>query len=137
MSVTEDGRADTREAEALDAYSRVVVNVAERLAPSVANLRVMRNGRGGGRVPAGAGSAVTLTPDGFLLTSAHVVSGPGRAGRAAFVDGQELSFEVVGLDRLSDLAVLRVDGGDLTAAELGEAGQLRVGQLVVAIRHPD
>src|SRR5437763_3964775 len=98
-----------RESEALDAYSRVVVEVAERLAPSVANLRVMRRGRGG-QVPAGAGSAVALTPDGFLLTSAHVVAGPGRGGRAAFVDGRELRIEVVGLDRLSDLAVLRADG---------------------------
>ncbi|HEY1524022.1 MAG TPA: trypsin-like peptidase domain-containing protein [Solirubrobacteraceae bacterium] len=130
-----DQSPELREAEALDAYSRIVVRVAELLAPSVVNLRVTRR-RGGGRVPAGAGSAVTLTPDGFLLTSAHVVSGPGRAGRAAFVDGQELSFEVVGLDRLSDLGVLRVEGGELTAAELGEAGQLRVGQLVVAIGNP-
>src|SRR5579859_5088979 len=124
-----------QEAEALDAYSRIVVRVAELLAPSVVNLRVMRR-RGAGRVPAGEGSAVVLTPDGFLLTSAHVVSGGSRSGRATFVDGQELSFEVVGLDRLSDLAVLRVDGRDLTAAELGEAGRLRVGQLVVAIGNP-
>ncbi len=134
MSATvEDPQA--REAEALDAYSRVVVDVAERLAPSVANLRVMRRGRGG-QVPAGAGSAVALTPDGFLLTSAHVVSGPDRTGRAAFVDGRELSFQVIGLDRLSDLAVLRVEGG-LTAATLGEAEKLRVGQLVVAIGNPN
>jgi S1-C subfamily serine protease len=125
-----------REAEALDAYSRVVVDVAERLAPSVANLRVMRRGRGG-QVPAGAGSAVALTPDGFLLTSAHVVAGPGRAGRAAFVDGRELRFQVVGLDRLSDLAVLRVDGDELIPATLGEAERLRVGQLVVAIGNPN
>jgi S1-C subfamily serine protease len=126
-----------REAEALDAYSRVVVNVAEQLAPSVANLRVMRRGRAG-NVPAGAGSAVALTPDGFLLTSAHVVAGPGRGGRAAFVDGRELSFRVVGVDRLSDLAVLRVDGGEVLApATLGEAEKLRVGQLVVAIGNPN
>jgi S1-C subfamily serine protease len=123
------------EAAALDAYSQVVVRVAERLAPSVANLRVTRRSRVG-RIPAGAGSAVALTPDGFLLTSAHVVSGPGRSGRAAFVDGQELSFEVVGLDRLSDLGLLRVQGGELIPAELGEAAQLRVGQLVVAIGNP-
>ncbi len=128
-----------REAQALDAYSRVVVDVAERLAPSVANLRVMRRARGGGgNVPAGAGSAVALTPDGFLLTSAHVVAGPGsRGGRAAFVDGRELSFRVVGIDRLSDLAVLRADDGDLTPATLGEAEHLRVGQLVVAIGNPN
>src|SRR5581483_3792672 len=92
---------EPEEAAALDAYSRVVVEVAERLAPSVANLRVMRRSRVG-QVPVGAGSAVALTPDGFLLTSAHVVAGPARAGRAAFVDGRELSFRVVGLDRLSD-----------------------------------
>ena len=96
---------EEREAQALDAYSRVVVDVAERLAPSVANLRVMRRARGGGgQVPAGAGSAVALTPDGFLLTSAHVVAGPGRTGRASFVDGRELRFRVIGVDRLTDLA---------------------------------
>jgi S1-C subfamily serine protease len=124
------------EAEALDAYSRVVVTVAERLAPSVANLRVTRRTRAG-NIPAGAGSAVALTPDGFLLTSAHVVAGPGRSGRAAFVDGRELSFRVVGVDRLSDLAVLRADGDDLVPATLGEAEALRVGQLVVAIGNPN
>jgi S1-C subfamily serine protease len=139
MSATtehEHAGAEAIEAEALDAYSRVVVSVAERVSPSVANLRVMRRGRGG-QVPAGAGSAVALTPDGFLLTSAHVVSGPGRGGRAAFVDGRELKFEVVGIDRLSDLAVLRADGRDLASAELGDAEGLRVGQLVVAIGNPN
>ena len=125
----------TGDDEALDAYSRVVVDVAELVSPSVGSLRVMRRGRGG-RVPAGAGSAVALTPDGFLLTSAHVVSGPGRSGRVAFVDGRELSFRIVGLDRLSDLAVLRADGDGLAPATLGEAERLRVGQLVVAIGNP-
>ncbi len=129
------------EAEALDAYSQVVVDVAEQLAPSVASLRVMRRTRGG-QVPAGAGSAVALTPDGFLLTSAHVVLGRGSSsrpsrGRAAFVDGREFSFAVVGADPLSDLAVLRADGDDLTAATLGDAERLRVGQLVVAIGNPN
>ncbi|HEY2651048.1 MAG TPA: trypsin-like peptidase domain-containing protein [Solirubrobacteraceae bacterium] len=121
--------------DALDAYSRVVVDVAERVSRSVGSLRVMRRGRGG-RFPAGAGSAVALTPDGFMLTSAHVVSGSGRGGHVAFVDGRELSFGVVGLDRLSDLAVLRADGDGLAAAALGDAERLRVGQLVVAIGNP-
>jgi S1-C subfamily serine protease len=123
------------EAEALDAYSHAVTSVAERLAPSVANLRVMRRGRGG-QVPAGAGSAVVLTPDGFLLTSAHVVAGPGRRGRAAFTDGRELTFQIVGQDPLSDLALLRTEAGELRPAELGDAERLRVGQLVVAIGNP-
>jgi len=127
--------AAEREAQALDAYSRVVVDVAQRVAPSVANLRVMRRGRGG-QVPAGAGSAVALTPDGFLLTSAHVVAPPARVGRASFVDGRELKFAVVGVDRLSDLAVLRAEGSGLVPAQLGEAERLRVGQLVLAIGNP-
>ncbi|HEY1591114.1 MAG TPA: trypsin-like peptidase domain-containing protein [Solirubrobacteraceae bacterium] len=135
-SSTDNQATAEAEAEALDAYSRVVVDVAERLAPSVANLRVMRRSRRGS-FPAGAGSAVALTPDGFLLTSAHVVSGPGRTGRAAFVDGRERSFEVTGADRLSDLAVLRAAEGDLTPAVLGDAEDLRVGQLVVAIGNPN
>ena len=124
-----------RDSEALDAYSRIVVEVAERVTPSVANLRVTRRARGG-RVPAGAGSGVALTPDGFLLTSAHVVAGPNRAGRAAFTDGRELRFEVIGADPLSDLAVLRADADDLQPATLGDAERLRVGQLVVAIGNP-
>ncbi|HET6870040.1 MAG TPA: trypsin-like peptidase domain-containing protein [Solirubrobacteraceae bacterium] len=132
----DEAQAQAREAEALDAYSRVVVDVAERVAPSVANLRVMRRGRAG-QVPAGAGSAVALSPDGFLLTSAHVVAGPGRTGRATFVDGRELSWRVIGVDRLSDLAVLRADGDALAPATLGEAERLKVGQLVVAIGNPN
>jgi serine protease Do len=126
---------EAREREALDAYSHTVVAVAERLAPSVANLRVTRRGRGG-RLPAGAGSGIVLSSDGFLLTSAHVVAGPGRAGRAAFVDGRELRFEIVGADPLSDLAVLRAEESGLHPAELGDAAVLRVGQLVVAIGNP-
>ena len=129
------------EAEALDAYSRIVVEVAERLAPSVANLRITRRTRVG-HVPAGAGSAVVLTPDGFLLTSAHVVAGRGAytgatSGRATFPDGRELGFRVVGVDPFSDLAVLRADGDALAPAVLGEAERLRVGQLVIAIGNPN
>ena len=121
--------------EALDAYSRAVTSVADRLAPSVASLRVSRRVRGGRRLD-GAGSAVVITPDGFMLTSAHVVAQADGTGRASFVDGREHDFRVVGADPLSDLAVLRLDGADLTAAELGDAERLRVGQLVVAIGNP-
>jgi S1-C subfamily serine protease len=113
------------EDDALDAYSQAVIGVAERLSPSVANVRLRRGG----------GSAVVITPDGYMLTSAHVVART-RGGRTSFVDGRELEFEVVGSDPLSDLAVLRTDGGELPAAELGDAEGLRVGQLVVAIGNP-
>jgi serine protease Do len=121
----------TTEAEALDAYSRVVTFVAESVSPSIANLRVRRRGRS-----VGAGSGVVITPDGFLLTSAHVVaSGAGRV-LASFTDGRELALRPVGADPLSDLAVLRADEPAPAAAPLGDAADLRVGQLVVAIGNP-
>jgi serine protease Do len=126
---------DSDDAEALDAYSRAVTAVAERLTPSVANLRVARRARGG-RTLNGGGSGVAITPDGFLLTSAHVVTGSDARGRASFADGRDLAFEVIGADPLSDLAVLRAETDNLVPAELGNAEMLRVGQLVVAIGNP-
>src|SRR3954469_3763687 len=117
------------DAPALDAYSRVVTEVARTLAPSVANLRVRR------RRALGGGSAFVIAPDGYLVTSAHVVEG-GASGRASFTDGRETRFTVVGADPLSDLAVLRTEDRDLIAARLGDADELRVGQLVVAIGNP-
>src|SRR5215211_12162 len=114
------------EQEALDAYSRTVSGVAELLAPSVASVR---------RGSRGAGSAVVISPDGFLLTSAHVID-RARSVRVALVDGRDLPARIVGADPLSDLAVLRADAGDLAAATLGDADRLRVGQLVVAIGNP-
>jgi S1-C subfamily serine protease len=120
--------------EALDAYSRVVTTVARDLAPSVANLRVTRRLRGG-RIAMGGGSAVVIAPDGFLLTSAHVVEGA-TGGEASFVDGRAMRFTVAGADPFSDLAVLRADGNELIPAQLGDASDLQVGQLVVAIGNP-
>src|SRR5436190_3115304 len=132
-----DEAADERiteaiEEEALDAYSTAVSTAAAALIPSVASLRVDRRTGGWG---GGSGSAVAFTPDGFLVTNAHVVAGAER-GTATFVDGDELGFEVVGRDPLSDLAVVRASGSDLVAAPFGDAARLRVGQLVVAIGNP-
>jgi S1-C subfamily serine protease len=120
------------EDEALDAYSSAVSTAAARLIPSVASLRVERRTGGWG---GGSGSGVAFTPDGFLVTNAHVVAGAER-GTATFVDGDELGFEVIGRDPLSDLAVVRAAGSDLVAAPFGDAARLRVGQLVVAIGNP-
>jgi len=117
------------DAEPLDAYSRVVTTVAERILPSVAALAV-RTPRG-----EGAGSGVVFTADGFLLTSAHVVAGA-TGGAAAFADGSEARFDVVGADPLADLAVLRARSTGAPAATLGDADTLRIGQLVVAVGNP-
>ncbi|MFF1632501.1 S1C family serine protease [Leifsonia sp. NPDC058248] len=113
----------------LDAYSRTVVAVATRVLPSVASVTV-RTGRG-----TGAGSASVITPDGFLLTSAHVVAGANSA-EAAFGDGTTTQADVVGRDTLSDLAVLHARGAVPHPVELGDASRLHVGQVVVALGNP-
>jgi S1-C subfamily serine protease len=118
----------------LDAYSQIVSGVAARLTPKVASLRVPR-GSGQGRPGESLGSGVVFTGDGFLLTNAHVV-GRSASGTASFSDGTSAPFRVVGADPLSDLAVLRADGPTPEPAELGEADQLVVGQLVVAVGNP-
>jgi S1-C subfamily serine protease len=117
----------------LDAYSRVVAGVAAELTPRVASLRVPQ--AGGGRGGESLGSAVVFTGDGFLLTNAHVV-GRSQQGTALFSDGTSASFTVVGSDPLSDLAVVRAGGSTPPPAELGEADNLVVGQLVVAVGSP-
>src|ERR1700761_3051838 len=121
--------------EPLDEYSRVVVSVAEGLTPKVASLRGPQSrstGRGSGE---SLGSAVGFTADGFLLTNAHV-GGRSVGGTAVFSDGTTAAFQVVGTDPLSDLAVIRATGMTPEPAELGEADELRVGQLVVAVGTP-
>jgi S1-C subfamily serine protease len=117
----------------LDAYSRTVAGVAAELTPRVASLRVPSPGsRTRGE---GLGSAVIYTPDGFLLTNAHVV-GRAEHGTAQFSDGTSADFRVVGSDPLSDLAVVRADSPTPNPAVLGEADELVVGQLVVAVGSP-
>jgi S1-C subfamily serine protease len=115
---------------ALDAYSRIVTAVAAELTPHVAALQVVEPGGRGG-----AGSAVVVPGDGLMLTNAHVVGGA-RHGRAVFADGSESDVDVVGADPLSDLAVVRARTATPPPAELGEATELRVGQLVVAVGNP-
>ena len=130
-------RADAEslpDAEAFDAYSHTVSGVAERLRASVAHLSVARRTRRGRRE--GGGSAVAISADGYMLTSAHVVAAGNDGVSASFSDGRELATEVVGQDPLSDLAVVRADARDLSPAPLGDADALRVGQLVVAIGSP-
>jgi S1-C subfamily serine protease len=133
------------EAEALDAYSRVVTSVAAAVLPSVASLRwgpsdvsaaAGRDRRAFGRWPGGGtGSAVVIAPDGYLLTAAHVVAGA-DGGEATLDDGRRARFGVVGRDPLSDLAVVRADVVDLAPVAFGDADRLRVGQLVVAVGSP-
>ncbi|MGH2472666.1 MAG: S1C family serine protease [Candidatus Limnocylindria bacterium] len=109
----------------LDAYSQAVIRVVERVSQSVVNVRRGRSG----------GSGVIVAPDGYALTNAHVVDGA-REVAVTLHSGAELTAAVVGFDSATDLAVIRILGSGLPAAELAETDSLRVGQLVIAIGDP-
>ncbi|QJW92757.1 S1C family serine protease [Frigoriglobus tundricola] len=115
--------------DVLDAFSRAVVGVADKLRPAVVNLRVGKGMRGG------SGSGVLFTPDGFLLTNHHVVQGHDKV-RVRLSDGTELGGTVVGNDPWTDLAVVQADGDAFPFATFGDSAKLKVGQLAVAIGSP-
>jgi len=128
----------------LDSYSRTVSAVAAQLTPRVAAVRMARgsgsavlvDAAGIGR-PGASGAAPSGNAEVLLITNAHVVGDAGH-GRADFVDGTQVDVTVVGADPLSDLAVLRAASttGLPTPATLGDADDLVVGQLVVAVGNP-
>src|SRR5712692_8463947 len=117
----------------LDAYSRAVTEVADRLGPAVVRIDVWKRER---TARAGSGSGVVVAPDGLVLTNSHVVGGAGRV-ELTTVEGRTLSARVVGDDPHTDLALVRADAAvSLPSAQLGDSKKLRRGQLVVAIGNP-
>jgi S1-C subfamily serine protease len=127
--------ADERADDALhDAYSRAVIGTARRAGPSVVKIDVARR-RGRGSPGGGSGSGFAFTPDGHVLTNSHVVAGGSRF-RVTTARGRVLAAERVGEDPHTDLAILRIDAGELPALRLADSRRLRVGQLVIAIGHP-
>ena len=124
------GDTTPSESEALDAYSRVIAGVVDRVGPAVVSI-----GRVSKRGPAGAGSGVVFAPDGYVLTNAHVVAGADRL-EVGFTDGNTSPAHVVGVDHATDVAVVRTSSAPPAVAAFGDSSRLRVGQLVVAIGNP-
>jgi S1-C subfamily serine protease len=134
----EPSSAAPNETEVFDAYSKAVIQAADKISPAVVNVEVSPRGSGDGPSPTrpqATGSGFIFTPDGYILTNSHVVHGTGRVD-VTVSDGRRMRADLVGDDPETDLAVLRISAGDLAAAPLGDSNRIRVGQLVIAIGNP-
>lgn len=137
LPATHDRPASDEDEDLLDAYSRAVVKAVERVAPAVASIHVRKAGASAkrSRARAGSGSGFVFATDGLILTNSHVVDGASEI-EVTLPDGRERGADLIGQDRDTDVAVVRISASDLVAVEFGQSQALRPGQLVIAIGNP-
>jgi len=124
------------DSDLLDAYSRAVVHAVERVAPAVVSLDVRKNDSARrSRSQAGSGSGFVFATDGLILTNSHVVDGADTI-EVTLPDGRECQADLIGQDRDTDVAIVRITASELTAVAFGDSQALRPGQLVIAIGNP-
>ena len=132
----ENGRRETHppqsgsDEELLDAYSRAVTNVVEKVGPAVAAIRIFKDNNGDGLKSEGAGSGIIIAPDVFIFTNAHMIEYTSGL-EVLLVDGRNFKAQVLGIDPPTDIAVVRVSANDLPSAELGDSDTIRAGQLAI------
>lgn len=137
VSILDGEAAGDADAGLLDAYSRTVTRLAERVGPATAKIEVRRGDAASGRDSgnSGAGSGFVFTPDGFIITNSHVVAGARRI-EVTLPGGETQQARLVGEDPHSDVAVVSIQGHDLPAVTFGESRSLKVGSIAVAIGNP-
>lgn len=132
-------KSSSSDAPLLDSYSQTVVNVSEKVSPSVVHLKISGNAKGRnrrGRWPqAGSGSGFIISSDGFIVTNSHVVSKASKI-QVDLMDGRTLDADLVGSDPSTDLAVIRISAEQLQPITFGNSNTLKVGQLAIAIGNP-
>lgn len=126
---TGEQAAATTSDRAITASQEPAVEIAERVRPSIAQIRGQRGSSGV------SGSAVLFRGDGYFITNAHVVEGVTNIV-VVLASGREAPANLVAADALTDVAVVKAEGGPFTVADLGTAADLKVGQLAVAIGSP-
>src|SRR6185503_19014709 len=145
-TIGNDARPEHPDTQLLDAYSRTITSVAERVSASVVKIEVQARGapgavpgRGAPRSPgaetSGSGSGFVMTPDGYVLTNSHVVSGATRI-QVSFPDGQRVPGHLAGDDPDTDIALVRIDAPHLAALKFADSAKLRVGQVAIAVGNP-
>jgi S1-C subfamily serine protease len=119
----------------MDAYSNIIISAVEKTKNAVVKIDVFKKDKDGKLKPAGSGSGFIFSSDGLIFTNSHVVEGAEKI-MVSLLNENEIEGVLIGKDPDTDLAILKIYSEGYTVAKLGDAEQLQIGQLVIAIGNP-